>query len=851
MVATRRGACVNSSNTTNQEEPLAAQATPSTGRRTRSTAKQVECPSQQTLGESCREHEQKEGLPEAPVSSKKRCTRASRLHSPEQPSTPVGSVHEADLSDVESVYSLVFNSELPVTRTRGRRLTQERHQENEEISEVESCSSVVSASKSAQRATRSTRRKTASQSSDVKTDMVPETASCSSAASTSQRVTRSQGKTALTRSVKQQNVESELSEDESCNSSISRRVSTRQIRAAPIHLDELSESPHSPQIHRRTRAARAQAAAPADVSKALSCDSEGFESGPCYSLSPFKKIRSRSSGGKLVDSDSEVSSPCSTRSRGTPCSSRAGSGTSSRGAPASRRSAKRSVVVVEESAMDSSLNTSMLESTMVGDDAECTLLEEDQIEPPSSEVDINNVNEEVTSIPEDSYHAGISASIFVSEPAAITKDQKEEPSAEDENRDASEKEMMQEAVPPSEHPQPSQAATATICERASEMTEEVGEKLEAAAGTGLDVEQEADGTLTTDAQQVADICEVQAEGQTSNQQHTISEDSEQQAQDAHRTKPISLLDSSDDDDDDDEFDEERESEMSEEEEEKKTLPHKLEAASSSVDGLFMIDTRPGQDADEQYYRGEEEEASNKRTEQEEEEEEFVDEEGDDDDDEDTNILLSCRSSHMKELSSRIDPGIRVKELGGLYISFDGSKSKPVSSSLQKLKEKKNHDEFYLQVMKKSVIGPDFEKKDAVPPYRESKNALKLKHRAEREKSTGDGWFNMKAPELTQELKGDLQVLKMRGSLDRKRFYKKNDRDGFPKYFQIGTVVDNPADFYHSRIPKKERKRTMVEELLADAEFRHKNKKKYQQIMAERAAHGAGKRNKKKNKFHKK
>lgn len=44
------------------------------------------------------------------------------------------------------------------------------------------------------------------------------------------------------------------------------------------------------------------------------------------------------------------------------------------------------------------------------------------------------------------------------------------------------------------------------------------------------------------------------------------------------------------------------------------------------------------------------------------------------------------------MSSRIDPGIRVKELGGLYINFDGSKSKPVSSLLQKLKEKKIQDE---------------------------------------------------------------------------------------------------------------------------------------------------------------
>lgn len=46
----------------------------------------------------------------------------------------------------------------------------------------------------------------------------------------------------------------------------------------------------------------------------------------------------------------------------------------------------------------------------------------------------------------------------------------------------------------------------------------------------------------------------------------------------------------------------------------------------------------------------------------------------------------------KELSSRIDPGLRVKELGGLYISFDGSKSNPVSNSLQKLKVKKSQDE---------------------------------------------------------------------------------------------------------------------------------------------------------------
>ena len=41
----------------------------------------------------------------------------------------------------------------------------------------------------------------------------------------------------------------------------------------------------------------------------------------------------------------------------------------------------------------------------------------------------------------------------------------------------------------------------------------------------------------------------------------------------------------------------------------------------------------------------------------------------------------------------------------------------------------------------------------------------------------------------------------------------------PSSGQIGTVMDSPADFYHSRVPKKQRKQTIVEELLADADTR--------------------------------
>ncbi len=36
--------------------------------------------------------------------------------------------------------------------------------------------------------------------------------------------------------------------------------------------------------------------------------------------------------------------------------------------------------------------------------------------------------------------------------------------------------------------------------------------------------------------------------------------------------------------------------------------------------------------------------------------------------------------------------------------------------------------------------------------------------------------------------------------------------------QVGKVLDSPADHYTDRVPNKQRKSTLVDELLADAEF---------------------------------
>ena len=59
-------------------------------------------------------------------------------------------------------------------------------------------------------------------------------------------------------------------------------------------------------------------------------------------------------------------------------------------------------------------------------------------------------------------------------------------------------------------------------------------------------------------------------------------------------------------------------------------------------GLFVIDTRPGQEADEQYLK----EGVEGPSQEEEDDDDFVDEEGDEDDDEDAQMLLYCRNPKL-------------------------------------------------------------------------------------------------------------------------------------------------------------------------------------------------------------
>ncbi|XP_076821354.1 deoxynucleotidyltransferase terminal-interacting protein 2-like [Clavelina lepadiformis] len=206
-------------------------------------------------------------------------------------------------------------------------------------------------------------------------------------------------------------------------------------------------------------------------------------------------------------------------------------------------------------------------------------------------------------------------------------------------------------------------------------------------------------------------------------------------------------------------------------------------------------------------------------------------------------ILLKRDEKVDDLPSSIDVSdINVDS----YIDVDSNAGKTGRDNVLDL----FYESGEMEVLKKSVVTPDFETKHDVcsnPSYR----ALKKIRKLERKATVGKNWYHMKAPELTEDVKRDLKILQMRSVLDPKRFYKHNDRKTLPKYFQMGKIMDNATDFYSSRLPKKQRKSTLADELLADANFKNYQKRKYKEIDAKRRALAGRKHSLKKSKSKKK
>ena len=80
-------------------------------------------------------------------------------------------------------------------------------------------------------------------------------------------------------------------------------------------------------------------------------------------------------------------------------------------------------------------------------------------------------------------------------------------------------------------------------------------------------------------------------------------------------------------------------------------------------------------------------------------------------------------------------------------------------------------------------------------------------------TAGAGWFRMKPTPMSEELKADISVIRNRNYLDPKRFYKSADK--FSTMIQVGTVIEGSAEFFSSRLTKKQRRSNLTEEIMAD------------------------------------
>jgi hypothetical protein len=95
---------------------------------------------------------------------------------------------------------------------------------------------------------------------------------------------------------------------------------------------------------------------------------------------------------------------------------------------------------------------------------------------------------------------------------------------------------------------------------------------------------------------------------------------------------------------------------------------------------------------------------------------------------------------------------------------------------------------------------------------------------------------MPRTKLTPELKRDLAAIRMRDVMDPKQHFKKDGRrNAIPEFSQVGTVIEGPTEFYSARLTRRERRRNIVEEVLASSEASAKFARRYNDIQQRKSS----------------
>ncbi|KAF9432089.1 hypothetical protein BGZ76_011273 [Entomortierella beljakovae] len=217
-----------------------------------------------------------------------------------------------------------------------------------------------------------------------------------------------------------------------------------------------------------------------------------------------------------------------------------------------------------------------------------------------------------------------------------------------------------------------------------------------------------------------------------------------------------------------------------------------------------------------------------------------DDDDEDDDEDDLNQLLAKAQASLKRKAMfeekseeprfnfpKLETGLNTKNV---YIKQHGTQAKV--------------DVNAVAVVDKSKPTPKSSKQATletceVKMGEEKVHLSKKQKKEEREKTAGKGWFDLPQQVLTPELKRDLQILKLRNVLDPKRFYKREEKGKpkFPKYFQVGTIIQGNTEFYSSRLTKKERATTITGEVMKDITGRDYYKRKFNEIQESKQSGG--------------
>lgn len=138
----------------------------------------------------------------------------------------------------------------------------------------------------------------------------------------------------------------------------------------------------------------------------------------------------------------------------------------------------------------------------------------------------------------------------------------------------------------------------------------------------------------------------------------------------------------------------------------------------------------------------------------------------------------------------------------------------------------------------------------IPPpelTKDGKLLTKKQRKALKQQTAGPGWFDMPAPAEADlpRLYREVEAMRLRNYLDPKRFYRKDEGEGkgikgLPKHFAIGTIVTANTPFgggSSENLSRANRKRTLVDELVDDAEAKRYAKKKFEDLQSVRGARG--------------